>query len=181
LIRDGFLGQPVNAVSSLAFVLVGALLLRRRPSLGWASMGVGVGSFLFHGPMPAWAEWAHDVSLAVLVVALLAESDPWRVVAAAAMIGIGFALWLDAAEVVTVGLAVIVVAMLATRFRGDRVTKLAAPALLLAIGALVTANSRSGGPLCSPESILQGHALWHVMGAGALWAWARNDDLLVPR
>ncbi|MCP4304758.1 MAG: hypothetical protein GY788_07765 [bacterium] len=42
-------------------------------------------SFAFHGPMPSWAEWAHDWSLAVLVVALVMERRPWLVAAAGAV------------------------------------------------------------------------------------------------
>jgi len=42
---------------------------------------------------------------------------------------------------------------------------------LLVSGAVVFALSRTGGPLCRPESLLQGHALWHLATAGALAAW----------
>ena len=47
----------------------------------------------------------------------------------------------------------------------------AAPVLLLGVAAVVHAVSRTGGPWCDPEAVVQGHALWHVLSAGALWWW----------
>src|SRR5690606_37390505 len=70
-ILEGFWGQPVNALTSLGFSLAGAWLIRRRPErrmVGIALIGVGLGSFLFHGPMPPGAQWAHDVTLGWLLV-----------------------------------------------------------------------------------------------------------------
>ena len=29
--------------------------------------------------------------------------------------------------------------------------------------------AKTGGPLCRPESLAQGHALWHVLDALAAW------------
>lgn len=77
-LHDGWLGQPVNSLSSLAYVAAGAFLLRRGGPTGPAlALGaVGVGSFLYHGPMPAGAEAVHDGSLVVLAVAGLAAA--WR-------------------------------------------------------------------------------------------------------
>jgi len=58
--------------------------------------------------------------------------------------------------------------------RGLRVrsTALYAGLAALAIGAVVFALSRTGGPLCEPDSLFQGHALWHVLTATALALWA---------
>ncbi len=48
------------------------------------------------------------------------------------------------------------------------------PAALVALllGFAAFAVSRTGGPLCAPDSWLQGHGVWHVMGAIALGLWA---------
>jgi hypothetical protein len=77
-IRDSVLGQPVNSMSSLAYVAAGAIVLRRGapvlPAL--ALVAVGVGSFLYHGPMPAGAEALHDGAIAALVLAVAATV--WR-------------------------------------------------------------------------------------------------------
>jgi hypothetical protein len=133
-LRDGWLGQPVNTLSSLAYVAAGAYLLRRdassTPLLALALAGVGVGSVLYHGPMPRGAEPLHDGSIVALVAA--------------------------------VGLA--------WRHHSFRWPPAAA---LTAAGAAVVANvlTRSGAPLCRPDSLLQGHAAWHVLTATAIAVW----------
>jgi hypothetical protein len=32
---------------------------------------------------------------------------------------------------------------------------------------------RTASPWCDPDSLLQGHAVWHLLAAAALAAWAR--------
>lgn len=70
-VRDAVLAQPVNSLSSLAYVAAGAYVLRRRgpvaPAL--ALVAVGAGSVLYHGPMPPGAELVHDGSIVALVAA----------------------------------------------------------------------------------------------------------------
>jgi hypothetical protein len=71
-IRDGLLGQPVNALTSLAFLAAGVWIARRgrRVPLERAELVVfglvvasnALGSFLFHGPRPLGSRWLHDLS-----------------------------------------------------------------------------------------------------------------------
>ncbi len=74
-IGDGFLAQPFNALSSFAYVIVGALvMLQAIRSSGERRWGpiifgstlifVGLGSVAFHGTMPEWAKTAHDLPIA---------------------------------------------------------------------------------------------------------------------
>jgi hypothetical protein len=42
----------------------------------------------------------------------------------------------------------------------------------VAAGAYLT--TRTGGPLCVPESVLQGHAAWHVLTAAMLFWWGET-------
>ena len=49
---------------------------------------------------------------------------------------------------------------------------IAGPAL--AVGLAAQGLGRTGGPWCRPDSLLQPHALWHVLTAGALWARSRR-------
>jgi hypothetical protein len=67
-LRSGLLGQPVNAVSSLAYVAAGLWVLRRGGPAGpaVALALVGAGSVLYHGPMPPGAGLVHDGSIAAL-------------------------------------------------------------------------------------------------------------------
>jgi hypothetical protein len=80
-LHPGLLGQPANAVSSVAYVLAGLAVWRRGGPAGPAlALGaVGVGSVLYHGPMPAGAEAAHDGALVALAAAVaLAVGRRWR-------------------------------------------------------------------------------------------------------
>lgn len=143
-LRDGLLGQPVNSLSSLAYVLAGVYVLRqggaRAPAVALAA--VGVGSVLYHGPMPPGAEQIHDGSLLALLAA------------------------------VTVALH-------------RRSVRRPPPLAVVALGAAIAVNvlSRTGAPLCRPDSLLQGHAAWHVLTAvaAASWLGRRRDVLGVGR
>jgi hypothetical protein len=60
--------------------------------------------------------------------------------------------------------------------RGDRGADAAAyraGVAALAVGAACWWLGRTGGPLCDPDSPLQGHAAWHLLTAFALAAWGR--------
>jgi hypothetical protein len=77
-LRDGSLGQPMNSLSSVAYVVAGAVVARNRgPAVPAAALvAVGLGSLLYHGPMPPMAELAHDASVVALLVALV--HTVWR-------------------------------------------------------------------------------------------------------
>lgn len=84
---DSFLGQPVNSITTSAFLIAAVIvwLTTDRRLVAVALAATGVGSFLFHGPMPAYAQGAHDLTLwflvAVVVVSILAdllEGGGWR-------------------------------------------------------------------------------------------------------
>jgi hypothetical protein len=134
-LRDGWLGQPINAVSSVAYVLAGAYLLRERgrvvPAVALAA--VGVGSVLYHGPMTPGAAMVHNGSL--------------------------------------VGLAAVVVGR-AWRRRLGRPPIVAVVAAAAAVTIYLL--TRTGAPLCQPDSALQGHAAWHALTAVALAVWLRR-------
>jgi hypothetical protein len=67
-LHEGWLGQPVNTLSSVAYVVAGAYVLRRSgprlPAVALAA--VGAGSVLYHGPMTPGAGLAHDGSMVAL-------------------------------------------------------------------------------------------------------------------
>lgn len=177
LIRTGFWGQPINAATALSFVVVGALLMRSRPILGITSCAAGVGSVVFHGPMPTWAEWAHDLTVAMLLVGLLLESRPLLAGLAGVALGVGLAFFLEAAELITVILAAITAIAVARKYFADAQRTYRLAIGLLASGGLLLVLSRTGGPLCSPGSPLQGHGGWHILAAGSLLVWARATSV----
>ena len=132
-LRDGLLGQPANALSSLAYLVAAIAVVRRggpvAPAVALAF--VGIGSVLYHGPMPAGAELVHDAALLAVPV------------------------------------TAIVVAWHRRTFPRPPLVAVA----LLALGAAINVLSRTGAPLCSPGSPLQGHAAWHVLTAAGAALW----------
>lgn len=132
-LRDGLLGQPVNSLSSLAYVAAGAYVVRRAGPLGpaLALVAVGAGSVLYHGPMVPGAEAAHDGSIALLGGTMLVAA--WR----------------------------------------RRALPLPPRLAVALVGAAVVVNllTRTGAPLCRPDAVLQGHAVWHVLTAVAAAGW----------
>jgi len=77
-IRDGLLGQPVNAITSLVFLAAGGWIVWRAGrvpleraellAFGLAVASNALGSFLFHGPRPMGSVWVHDLSALSLPV-----------------------------------------------------------------------------------------------------------------
>lgn len=78
---DGMFGQPVNTLSSLAFLLAGVwILLRARRAPGrrveLAVYGIAValnsaGGVLFHGPQWPGSRWIHDTSILSVLLLIL--------------------------------------------------------------------------------------------------------------
>lgn len=207
VLRDGFLQEPVAAVTSLAYVVAALLVLAlaRRHGLrpgtvaGYAALvaGIGAGSFVQHGPDPAWSDLAHDLPLAATLCLVAADG-------VAALRGRARAWWwwagptaalvpaillvprpADAAQAVVAAVAVVVTLLRARATPAVRPRVLTAVGLL-AVGSAVGTLSRAGGPLCDPDSLWQGHAVWHVLSAMALVvlapvvADARSTDATPP-
>jgi len=196
LIGDGFLGQPVNALTSGAYVLFGIWLvgraLRSRSNeltmevvYGLTLASVGIGSIAFHGPAPPGARFLHDVTIAAVLAIiaarnLVALSGPnrRRVLALGALIiaAVGSVMTFapDAGNVLTGVVGAIAVVSEAILYRtgrhrfSSRVARiLSTMVLLLVAAAMINLLGRTGGPMCDPESIFQGHGLWHILTAAA--------------
>lgn len=182
----GFWGQPVNAVTSLAFVIVGVLIVWRAAgdrtllTYGLLAVATGGGSVVSHGPAPVWGGIVHDAPLVgiLALVAVDALSDllgrqlswMWWVgptLAALAVSELGAPALIGAQTTITV------LAVGASLLRCAKCPAIRRPiltaGLLLGTGALIGTLARSGMPLCRPESLLQGHAIWHVLAALSVW------------
>lgn len=173
-IVDGFLAQPINAITSLAFVLGGVVIALRRPDrrmFGMLVTLVGVGSFLFHGPMPYESEWLHDSTIGWVLAAVLLDRHRHWLWGAIPALSLVFAVAPAAADPLMVVMAV--AAVVREAGRGLRLRSVAAPASLgmLAVGAGIGTLSRTDWPWCSPDGMIQGHAVWHLLAAGALYVW----------
>jgi hypothetical protein len=178
---DSFLGQPVNSLTALAFVAAGVMVLirSRLPWVGVAMIATGVGSFLFHGPMPSYSEWAHDTTLAWLLMVVAGSGRSWARWAqlpGLAALGLVFAVWPDSADPLSIGLTIVAVVLL---LQGDRSMSVIGPIVLLATVGVIGRLGASGGILCNPGSPWQAHGLWHLGAAAAVtwWALAWKDPL----
>lgn len=174
LIGAGFWGQPVNSITTLFLIAAGGVLAVR-PRLRWIAVGLiatGVGSFLFHGPMPSGSEWAHDVSLAwlILLIAGLGRSwERWTQIPGLIGLAVVFAILPAVADPVAVVTALLALVLI---LRDDRSAGTTAPLVLLGAAAILGRLGATGGPLCDPESLFQWHGVWHVAAAGAVTWWA---------
>ncbi len=184
--RPGAVAQPVNTVSSLAYVVAGAAVLwaerdhpprpepTPRQALGWAAVAAGLGSVAYHGPGTALGRYAHDASLLSLLGTMAvedAEALAGREVAPAALAVIPTVAAVLAhprtsavAQAAIGGAAAVVGAARAVRTGGTSALGLG----VLGLGAAAHVLGRSGGPLCRPDAVLQPHAVWHVATAVSL-------------
>lgn len=168
-IRPEWWGQPVNTATTAAFLLAAAVIFWRSRRL-WPTAAIaltGVGSFLFHGPMPVWSEWAHDLSLAwVIVLVGLTGTRFEKLGTWPALLGLSLLFgFLPAsadpiAVVLTAGAVILVIR--------QQTPNVGRAFVVLTAGAIVGRLSATGGPWCRPGSWLQGHGFWHLAAAAAL-------------
>jgi hypothetical protein len=194
-IGSGFLAQPMNAISSLAFVLIGfAIWLSANRNEGqervsrWVFGGLlvatGIGSVLFHGPQGPASHFLHDatflVALVTLVVLNLAgvfgwdSQRKWMILAVSSGVSVVILLVWPTSTNIIAGVAVLaLVGVDISIHRSSSVHQRWWIASIVTMGFAVAVFvlGRTGGPLCDSESIFQGHALWHILSAIALWAY----------
>jgi hypothetical protein len=85
--RPGLVAQPVNAMSSLAFVATGIALVAGADravgssadaAVGWAAVAAGLGSVAYHGPGTSAGRYVHDATL-VGLLATVVVADASRI------------------------------------------------------------------------------------------------------
>lgn len=200
----GPFAQPMNTVSGVAFILVGAWIVvrafgavERRVELavfGLAIASNAVGGLLFHGLQTQGARWVHDVSiLSVLlfivvfdVARFFARTTVWTMAvytSSLAAIGVLLASAPSATDASAVVLGVAAGGWEIVEYRhelptirAEGLTSRRAARLgvlvALALGATAFLVGRTGGWLCSPESVFQWHAVWHLLAAAAMGLYA---------
>ena len=191
----GWLVQPINAWSSLAYAVVGVVLIgsisraprsdrTSRAAFGVLMVATGVGSFLYHGPQPVAAGFAHDITFLAMLwfLILMNPASPYGVPRRYAWIALGF-VTAAAAIVLSVspsstnfltGISVVALAasdLLLHRIGGINGRWYAAALLLFAASLVFNILGRSGTATCDPDSLIQFHALWHVFSALSLGAY----------
>ena len=188
-IHSGFLAQPVNAWSSLAFAVVGLAVgmsagaAKDRERIDRAVFGLllvatGIGSFFFHGPRPPFGQFLHDAGfLATLWFLLTANltgaygisdrdtriAEGAGIAVIAAILGLAPGATNVMAVILVVGL---IVGDIALRRQSPPSPRWYATALVaLGIGFAMFLAGRTGSPLCDSMRLLQAHAGWHMLAA----------------
>lgn len=195
-IRDTFVRQPANTWSSLAFVIVALWVASWRPRRGLSGVAltdaeaglfsgslalIGLGSAFYHASL-TFVGQVLDVSGMYLVATFILLHRLGQRLALSPLWGVlGFVLVnavLMTAQVTTPALRRVVfgfllLAALVVEWRSSRVSRawLTTCAGVMGIAFLIWVADRQR-LVCAPESIVQGHAIWHVLGALAaacLW------------
>lgn len=194
-IGGGFLAQPVNAISSLAFVVFGIILVisavseprnekTNRFIVGALMIATGVGSVLFHGPQGPASHFLHDATILLTLTAIVAmniagllhwkEKRVWLILGTTGvLVTVLLLMWPSSTNAVAaVALIILVAQDVALHRSGSLRTRWWIVAIAaMAVALLFFVAGRTGSPFCDSASLLQGHALWHILAATALWAY----------
>ena len=190
LVRHDGVAQPANAWSSLGFLVAGvAAILTLRPAarrertlvvlLGAALVAVGVGSFLFHATLTLWGQFLDVLPMYAVGSVLLAgavvrlgwvspRTGTFAGVVLVAMLGATLWLWPESRRGLFAAVLLPGIVLELVRARSSP----SSPRwLYLGLALLMTAYLLwvldQVGVWCDPTSALQGHALWHLLGAAA--------------
>jgi hypothetical protein len=197
--------QPANSWSSFGFVgvgswiMVGAATHRQSALTGWPALWlgftaivIGVGSVLLHATLTLWGQFADVLGMYLLGSFTLAWAlMRWRglspatataiyVALAGTLIGLLWVMpetrrWLFA--VLLVGAIGVEWWLARPRRPGvqSRLLLLGLAANTLAFAIWILDQTRT---LCAPQSLVQGHAVWHLLGAVAVacsYAYYRSE------
>jgi len=189
--------QPANSWSSYGYAFAGFLMIVLSQSGNWKSrfrseaatafgltaIFVGLGSVLLHATLTLWGQFFDVMGMYLTGGFMLVSAlSRWRGLPPRLAIILYLALvsalvlvlyqipdvrrWLFA--VVLVAAIVIELGFARPRRAKVRVSYYFAGIATKAV-AFTIWNLDQHGTLCSPESLLQGHAAWHLLGATSLW------------
>ncbi|NHZ71264.1 MAG: hypothetical protein GWP18_06440 [Proteobacteria bacterium] len=191
-IASGALAQPINAVSSLAYSIVGIAIVvwafgvsgqerLVRIVFGLLMVATGAGSVMFHGPQGQGSQFVHDVTflLAALFLAVINVSTAmsWTRSRRWIFFGIGSAViagaLLVSPPITNLLMVILVMSLIGSDVTLHRVSSRGSWWYVTSVVAISGAIAmfmlgRTGGPMCDPDSLFQGHAMWHMLGAVAL-------------
>ena len=176
--RDG-LRQPVNAVSSLGLLFIGALVLAGAAGTNMRLLGAvvltsGVASFLSHAAVRDWSHTLDSLGvkavLLFLIIYPLTRPRPiWPAYTLAVLlIWAGELVWPATSQPLLIVL--VAAAVILNLPEARQRTSMQAAMLVMLAAAVAWGLGRSASPLCDPDSLLQPHALWHLLVAAGLAA-----------
>lgn len=189
--------QPANSWSSYGYAFAGMLMivLSRRPHwrsgfdrdaaavFGVTAIVVGLGSVLLHATLALWGQFFDVTGMyftsGFMLVCALAR---WRnlsrrqvIVLYTALVGVLLVLLYAVPEVRRWLFAVVLIAAIAVELgfarplRPDVRTRYYLFGIATKAVAFTIWNLDQRGVVCAPHSLLQGHAVWHLLGAASLW------------
>ncbi|MGH6617297.1 ceramidase domain-containing protein [Sphingomonas sp.] len=189
--------QPANSWSSYGYVFIGFLMIVLARGKGWQSamppaaaiifgitaIFVGLGSVLMHATLTLWGQF-FDVLGMYLVGSfmLISALSRWLRIPDRTAIVI-YVLLCSALVVMLIAVpemrrwlfAVLLIVAIIVELAFARPKRPAVQAGFY-FGGIVTKavaftiwNLDQHGAVCSPQSLWQGHAAWHLLGAAALW------------
>ena len=147
---------------------------------------IGIGSMYFHASMKEWGGWIDLLSMHLFITYLLLydvavvrrRTTVWFLRSfAIANVVLGIVLWIMDNGYGKFVFGALIVLTLVAEYRLARPD---APVMrerrwfwaglaVYGIGQVIWLLSRDGAPLCDPDSLLQGHALWHLTSAAAVF------------
>jgi len=183
-VRSDGIRQPSNSASSLAFVLVAILILMRGRNRRMAALFaftltfVGIGSAYYHASLSFTGQFVDVLGMYLIAtLALMLSIDKLRRLSAPAMIVTYVAVNAVLSTVLYAAPAFrrwifgflllgIIGAELKDRARERRYLVKAIVVMAVAFIIWMVDFARI---VCSPSSFVQGHAIWHILGAVAAW------------
>jgi len=207
-IGNSTIRQPINTWSNLAFVWVGLFIavsatpdrpLRRSDALllAFACVAIGLGSWFYHASLSFVGQWFDVMSMYLLGVFMVLHAaarlrpigdQAFAVYYLAINVALGALLivWPDARRYVF-GVLIVAALILETISHRRKQTTLQAKWLIAALGMYVVAQViwtlDLNHIVCDPTSVLQGHAVWHVLtalSAGLLYGYYQSKDQSRP-
>jgi hypothetical protein len=195
IVGGGWLVQPINAWSSLAYAAVGMVLITStsqaprsdrtlRVAFGVLMVATGIGSFLYHGPQAAAAGFAHDITFLAMLwfLSLMNPASAYGVprphawIALASVTAAASAVLIASPDSTNVLTGISIVALITSdlllrRIGGINGRWYAAALILFGASLVFNLLGRSSTATCDPDTLIQFHALWHVLSAAAFGAY----------
>lgn len=198
--------QPSDSWSAMGYVFVGLLMIVMSQGSGWRSamppvaasvfgvtaITVGLGSVMLHATLTLWGQFFDVLGMylvgSFMLVSALAR---WRRIPDRAAILLYLVLCTALVSVLIVMpevrrwlFAVVLLTAIALELGFARRLRPGAQLRYYLLGILAKAiaftiwNLDQHGLVCSPQSLVQGHAIWHLLGACALFltfSYYRNE------
>ena len=183
-VRPTGIRQPSNSASSLAFVLVALLVLARGSNKTIATLFaltlafVGIGSAYFHATLSFTGQFFDVLGMyLVATLALLMSVNKIRRMSTGVMFGLYAAMNALLAVVLYTapewrrwifGALLVGIIWAELRDRESRKPYLIRAVVVMTVAFIIWIADFTR-VLCAPESLVQGHAVWHILGAVAAW------------